>query len=520
MKANRLNSVLVKRPETNYFDKSHQVTQTQNMGQLVPCYLEEVLPGDKVTINTSHFMRTLPLLAPMMQEVFVYTHYFFVPNRLMWRDWKEFITGGDLGLDAPALPYVLLDQVKKCTIPDYLGLPIGTYPTNPLQVSAFPFYAYALCRDRFYRNQQLQPVLVEDTPLSPGDNTAFIDGLGLFGQPLRRNWAADYFTTCLPSPQKGAAVEIPLGATADLIFDPSTDTDFFKPDGSDSALGAVTAGINPGPGGVGPYDSGGNAIRIDVSKNHKVNLATAIAASVNSLRWAFKLQQYLEINNVAGSRYIEWLKAHFDVTSSDSRLQNPEYLGGGKTRLQISEVLQTSQVEAQPTPLGDMAGRAVSSGSINQVSRYFEEHGWIIGISSVMPTASYSQGIPKHWLREDALDYPLPMFGHLGEQPVQNREVYAGAAAPKDTFGYQSIYADCTFTNNRIAGEITDTLAYWTMAQQYASEPALNAEFIQCNPTHRVFANIDPMEQKLIVIFDHQASWRRALPLYGNPSFG
>jgi len=521
--ANIFNSVKLTKPKSNNFDLSHSRKFSFKFGDLTPCYLQEVIPGDNINLKSEQLIRVTPLVSPAMQEMDVYTHFFFVPNRILWANWENFITGGEDGLSNPQFPYIQIPDTtgfKVGSIPDYFGLPTGQGFGE--KVSALPFWAYAKIYDEYYRDQNLQTPIWELA--SDGDNSASINSRGLDDVPFKRAWKHDYFTSALPFPQKGPEATIPLGTTADVDFAYlEADRLWNHITGTYETTGADIKFANPvGPPTFSELETvpNGNPASIDNSRNLSVDLSTASASTINDLRTAFRLQEWLERNARAGSRYVEHILAHFGVKSSDKRLQRPEYLGGGKSPIIVSEVLQTS--ESASTPLAEMAGRGMNVGQNHSFSVSIEEHGYIIGIISALPKASYLQGIEKHFFKFDKFDYYYPTFAHLGEQAIANKEIYAQDSNPTandDVFGYTPRYAEYKFMRDSIHGQMRTSLNYWHMARIFASPPVLNEEFIQCEPEERIFAVVDPNEDKLICHMYHNVRARRPMPVFGTPQF-
>lgn len=368
----------------NLFDLSHENKLTCEMGYCVPIVCEEIVPGDKFKVSTDSLVRLVPMLAPIMQNINVYVHFFFVPNRLIWSDWEDFITGGEDGDNASVAPTISITNAQTSSLADYLGVPTGV--ENSLSVSALPFRAYARIWNDWYRDQNLQDELT--ISLSSGVDVTTNTAL------QHRGWQRDYFTSSLPFRQRGDAVTLPLGNKARVVY------------------GDYESGIslqNPWTGDGGsqnghPAYARGDSDAIQVSLTAKggegtsnagyplmADLSTATAATINDIRRAFQVQRWLETNAICGARYVESILAHFAVRSSDARLQRSEYLGGGKAPVMISEVLQHSADDNEPTPLGSMAGHGVSAVRTFQFNKFFEEHGFVIGILSIMPRSAYYQ---------------------------------------------------------------------------------------------------------------------------------
>ncbi len=474
------------KPQSNTFDLSHDRKMSLDMGNLVPILSMETVPGDKINMSTSQMLRFAPLVAPIMHRVTVYTHFYFVPNRILWSNWEDFITGGEDGLNNSAFPIIKWKTTAEGTLLDYIGLPLGHGSATSIDISAMPFSAYQKIFDEYYRDQNL--VTKVDVVLINGDNAAQLTKL----TTLRtRAWQHDYFTSALPWTQKGAEATIPLGTTAPIIVPASPlNAMLVKDAGTTNTINSATdfqtgatGNLQANPGAVDAY--------IDPNNTLVTDLTNATAATINALRNAFRLQEWLEKNARGGSRYIESILSHFGVKSSDARLQRPEFLGGGSAPMTISEVLQTSANDpaTEPTPLATQAGHGISVGASNNFSYYCEEHGYIIGIMSILPKTAYQQGVPKHLLKHDKFDYYWPSFAHLGEQPIVNQELYfTNDANNQVTFGYTPRYAEYKYLNSSVHGEFRSTLDFWHMGRVFAARPTLNAAFIESDPTDRIFA--------------------------------
>lgn len=500
-KKNLLNSVMVKSPPRNAFDLSHDVKLSCNMGQLVPIMCTEVVPGDKIGIACESMIRFAPMVAPVMHRFDVTMHYFFVPNRILWDNWENFITQTKIGGVIPAFPYITMNSTNWALggLADYMGIPdpIGT---DSEKISAMPFAAYQKIWNDYYRDQNLQTDICPPQSFMLGDGNNTSEWLTKLGVLRNRCWEHDYLTAALPFAQKGDAVNIPM-AFPDLpvlhnAANPTTLT---------GAPDNVTLPSNPSS---------------TVTEDAYVETSTLDQnTTINDLRRAMRLQEWLEKNARGGTRYSEHIKVHFDVRSSDGRLQRPEYITGVKTPVQISEVLQTG--ESATTPQGNMAGHGVAVASGKYGAYYAEEHGYIIGIMSVMPKTAYQQGIPRHFTKtEDAFQYYYPSFANIGEQEIKNKEVYAyQGAASEEVFGYIPRYAEYKFENNRVAGSFRADLAYWQAGRIFTSAPALNEDFVKADPTHRIFAVTDPDVHKLYCQVLNKVLAIRPMPKYGTPTF-
>lgn len=500
--------------KSNIFDLSHDRKFSGKMGKLIPTLVMDLVPGDQVTLNSSLFMRFAPLVAPVMHQVSAYVHYFFVPNRLVFPQWEDFITGGEDGKDSTTWPYFSLAVEESATgsIWDYMGLPEWS-SDHIVEVSAIPFAAYNLIYNEYYRDQNLVERL--DVDLDPGQNDT-----ALYGTLQNRAWHHDYFTSALPWTQKGAAVTLPLGSTAPIVYDdfPNNNQIVRQPSTSDPIPDAVLGSSNDSFAYLYDTDSDG-VVNIDLNNSHYADLSAATAATINDLRRAFKLQEWLEKNARGGSRYIESIAVHFGVQSADRRIQRPEFIGGFRAPVKISEVLQNAPAtEEVTTPQGNMAGHAVSVGGSERFSYFAEEHGYIIGIMSVMPKTAYQQGIPKHFLRRDKFDYYWPEFANIGEQPIEKQELYVDSSDPTGTFGYTPRYAEYKYMNSSVHGDFRTTLDFWHMGRKFSSEPALNQDFIEMDYTEvdRIFAVEDDSDHLWCHVLNDVKA-RRKMPFFGTP---
>lgn len=509
-------------PFDNAFDLSHSRKLSCDLGQLVPILAEECLPGDKWRCQSDHLLRFAPMLAPMMHRVDVYMHFFKVPLRIMWAGYDEFFNSD--GETFPAHPTVSISrsQTPLGGISDHLGFP-NLPPSHNYQVSAFYHMAYWKIWYEYYRDQNLQ-VSQPDFMLADGDNTPAFNDRALLQECYYRAWEKDYFTSALPWPQKGPAATLPVATTANLLYSPSGVGSQVR----DAATGNLTTGTHslveddgiletddlPSPGTALPSD-------MDVTNSHVVDLANALVISIETLRLTNKIQKYLELRARGGTRYSEYLKSVWNVFSSDARLQRPEYLGGSKTPVNVSEVLSTTAMPGaeDPQPLGQMGGHGLSVSNMNGFSTYCEEHCIVMGIMSVMPKPEYYQGLRRAFTRNHPFDYYQPPFANLGEQPLLVKELYAQAASPDDTFGYQAAWAEYKDIPSTVHGDFRSSLLFWHMAIEYGDAPALNEEFILATPDkgfNRVFA-VETDVAHLWVHVIHKLRVSRKIPLFNVP---
>jgi len=514
--------VAMPRPQTNTFDLSHDRKFSGKIGELMPISVMEVVPGDKFNIKATNMTRFAPLITPIMHKASVYCHFFFVPNRILWPNWENFISGGEDGLADPTFPTVDLTiptQYGIHTLADYLGLPTGN---QLLDVSALPFAAYQKIYQDYYRDENL--ITKTDVTVSDGTQSN-LDTIAL-STMQKRAWQHDYFTSALPWTQRGPEATIPLGTTAPITWQNNNQSaTLVRNNANGNLITSQSLDFEAGAGGGLEITPQGLNVDLDNSDHLFADLSGATASSINDLRRAFRLQEWLERNARGGARYIEIITAHFGVRSSDARLQRPEFLGGSSTPITISEVLQTSNTAGatgdKATPQGNMAGHGVSVGSSNYVSYRAEEHGYIIGIMSVMPKTAYQQGVPKHWKKLDKFDYYWPSFANIGEQPIYNQELYhQSTAEDAEVFGYTPRYAEYKYIPSTVHGEFRDTLKFWHMGRIFQTKPVLNQDFIECDSTEvdRVFAVEDDATEHLYVYLHNEVKATRLMPYFGTPT--
>jgi hypothetical protein len=491
------------------------------MGTLVPIAWFEALPGDTIQQATSALIRCAPLVTPVMHPVSVRFHHFFVPNRLIWTNWPNFITGGPTGMDATVHPTIAFaSQPANGSLADHLGVPTSTF-TN-INFNALPFRAYNAIWNEFYRDQDLQTLLVN----SLGDGADSTSNIAL----QNVSWEKDYLTSSRPWEQKGPAVTLPLGTAA--VVKTSAGSQFT---GAQSALLlAQTTGSNPGAASALGVATTGTATLYSTPavsspilgvypQNLYADLSTATGIDINVVRHAFAMQRFQEARARYGSRYVEYLR-YLGVKSSDARLQRPEYLGGGKQTIQFSEVLQTAPTTSGTGGgtggVGQFGGHGITAMRSNRYRRFFEEHGIVMSLMSIRPKTMYSQRIERKWLRGQAVagmvgtkeDYWQRELQHIGQQQLNNVEADVSAAIGS-VFGYQDRYDEYRRLESSVAGAFRTTLDVWHLSREFASPPSLNSTFVSCVPSTRVFA--DTANDNIYVMANHSIQARRLLSQVG-----
>jgi hypothetical protein len=510
------------------FDRSHNYKTTFDAGYLVPFYVDEVLPGDSFKCDCTLFARLATPIVPFMDNMYLETFFFFVPNRLVWDHWQAF-NGEQKDPDDSTdyvIPTVSGTNVQNETLWDYFGLP--TNVAQALTVNALPFRAYNLVYNEWFRDENLQDSLTVNTGDGPDQLTNY--------SLVRRGKRHDYFTSCLPWPQKGPGVEISIGGQADVQVYGSgktigltdgTDNFGFYNSSSDVKFYKAMYGLNVGQSHSGDLGSLTSNVALGVVTDPamsgltgKADLSSATPISINDLREAFQIQKLYERDARGGTRYTEILRAHFGVVSPDARLQRPEYLGGSSARISINPVQQTSSTN-DTTPQGNLAAFGVVGDTFHGFTKSFVEHGYVIGLVNVRADLTYQQGLPRMWSRKGRFDFYWPVLAHLGEQAVLNKEIYAqGTAADDEVFGYQERWAEYRYFPGTITGKFRSTdpqpLDMWHLAQKFDSLPTLSSQFIQDNPpVERVIAVTD--EPQFLLDSWIRLKCARPMPVYSVP---
>ena len=520
------------------FSRNSSVKTSFNVGDVVPFYVDEVLPGDTFQVKTSKVVRLQTLITPMMDNLYLDTYYFFVPNRLVWSHWREFNGENTSSAWIPSVEYEVPQITAPSggwsvgTIADYMGIPTGV---DGISVNALPIRAYALIMNEWFRDENLTDPLnipVDDSTVAGVNTGVYVTDVAKGGLPFKAAKYHDYFTSCLPAPQKGPDVLIPAATSGNYPvvalnkdIDPSLNTSAIKfhgmptsggSAGSDGYLSVATDSVLFG-NSIGQYEHGLQPMNLYALSSG------GLGASINQLRLAFQLQKLYEKDARGGTRYIEILKTHFGVTSPDARLQRPEYLGGNRLPISINQVIQQSSTDSK-SPMGNTAAFSLTSDVHGDFIKSFVEHGFVIGVMVARYDHTYQQGLERFWSRKTRFDFYWPVFANIGEQAVKNKEIYAqGTAEDDEVFGYQEAWADYRYKPSRVSGEMRSSapqsLDAWHLADDYESLPALSDSWIREDKSNvdRVLAVTSKVSNQLFADLYIENTTTRPLPLYSIP---
>lgn len=529
------------------FNRNHSLKTSFNVGDVVPFYVDEVLPGDTFQLKTSLVARMQTLITPMMDNIYLDTYFFFVPNRLTWNHWKEFNGENTQSAWYPSVEYSVPQLTAPATsgwsigtLADYFGIPTGV---PNLSVNALPFRAYALIMNEWFRDENLSDPLsvpVDDATVVGVNTGNYITDVAKGGLPFKAAKYHDYFTSCLPAPQRGPDVTLPVSVPQNLPVVPMVDTvsnsllgekyhavnyngDPFTANGvlKPIVFGGLTDGGSQGE--TGGLSTGSTGFPV-INNLWAVQSGDPVAATINQLRMAFQIQKLYERDARGGTRYIEILKSHFGVTSPDARLQRPEYLGGNRIPININQVVQSSATAAEGTPLGDTAAFSLTTDTHGDFIKSFVEHGFIIGVMVARYDHTYQQGLERFWSRKDRFDYYWPVFANIGEQAVLNKEIYAqGNEKDDEVFGYQEAWADYRYKPSRVTGEMRSaaptSLDVWHLADEYIQLPTLSDSWIREDKSNvdRVLAVTSAVSNQMFADIYVQCEATRPMPVYSIP---
>lgn len=532
------------------FDRSHSLKTSFNVGDIVPFFLDEVLPGDTFNVDTSKVVRLQTLLTPVMDNIYLDTYFFFVPNRLTWAHWKQFNGENTESAWIPQTEYEIPQITAPAdvgwsvgTIADYLGVPTGV---PNLSVSALPFRAYALVMNEWFRDENLSDPLVvpvDDATVAGVNTGTFVTDVAKGGLPYKAAKYHDYFTSCLPSPQKGPDVLIPSATsgvypvvTKNEVHDPGgyTLSGVYgsKPTVFDELNVFTSNYLIPSVSSSNVGVTGPNSSATFDPTNLWAESSGGLGASINQLRMAFQIQKLYEKDARGGSRYIEILKSHFGVTSPDARLQRPEYLGGNRVPININQVVQQSATASGETAQGTVTGMSVTTDTHSDFTKSFTEHGFVIGVMVARYDHTYQQGLERFWSRKDRFDYYWPVFANIGEQAVKNKEIFAQGPSVKDSagaviddqvFGYQEAWADYRYKPSRVTGEMrsqyAQSLDVWHLADDYSALPMLSDSWIREDKGNvdRVLAVTSAVSNQLFADIYIKNRTTRPMPMYSIP---
>jgi hypothetical protein len=503
------------------FQRNSDSKTTFNTGDLIPVYLDEVLPGDTHQVDVACVMRMATPIFPVMDNAFCDFYFFFVPNRLLWEHWKEFMGENKETAWTPKTEYSVPQVTapkggwEEGTLADYLGLPTKV---EGISVSALPGRAYGLIYNEWFRNQNVtQPTLVEVTDATTtgkNDGSATNDSAITLAKPLKAAKVFDYYTGALPEPQKGEPIQLPLTGAAPIKAYSEKELTNIR----DSFMWIATAS----PIEVANVDKNGTkANGLPTNTYMGADLSAVTSATINQLRQAFQIQKLLEKDARGGTRYREVLREHFGVISPDSRMQIPEYLGGYRLPINVSQVIQTSSTDGT-SPLGNTAALSVTTMNKPMFTKSFTEHGFIMGLAVVRTDQTYQQGIERMWSRKGRYDYYWPVLANIGEQAILNKELYAqGSAKDEEAFGYQEAWADYRYKPSKVTGlfrsNAQQSLDAWHYAQDYDALPTLSTAWMEQTDTEMKRTLAVQNQPDFIADFYFMNKTTRCMPVYSIP---
>lgn len=558
--------------ERSRFDRSQDIKFTFNVGELIPFFVDEVLPGDTFDITTSKVVRMQTLLTPVMDNIYLDTYFFFVPNRLVWIHWRELMGENTQSAWLPeaeySVPVIKLKDaegvgsetgdgaVKTGDICDYLGIPVGVSAANDAtanipEFNALPLRMYQLIYNDWFRDENL----VDPVNIQTGDtNYYYYNDTYVPKSPYKAAKYHDYFTSCLPAPQKGPNVKVPTSFVSQVVGGNASPGWPVIPPSFGTMGGTVNVNTNSVPltwrtidgnaitnkytQSIGIKDYQGNTVvgftrASDTSGENLLypdnlfarpasNDNSGLYVDVNDLRYAFQLQKLYERDARGGTRYIEIIRSHFGVDSPDARMQRPEYLGGNRIPISIHQI--TNQSQGESDFLGDLGAMSLTTDKHSDFTKSFTEHGFVIGICVARYDHSYPQGLNRMWSRKSRFDYYWPVFANLGEQAVLKKEICLSATSSDSAaFGYQERWAEYRYAPNRVAGEmrpgISNTLDSWHFADYYDSVPSLSSSWISEDKTNvdRTLAVNSSVSNQLFADIYVKNYTTRPMPLYSIP---
>lgn len=554
MARNNINSVLLRKPKRNKIDLSRVNKLTCEAGEIVPFFLEECIPDDSFKLATANRIRLAPQVLPLMHQIDVSMYWFFVPTRLLWSNWEEFITGGKDGISAPIIPYFNFGQgtssLKKTAgvgmLSDYLGIPTNASSITASAITSqsynfLPFAAYVKIYNDYFRDQNFTNELpfelsdgYQSLSASSGDSSSCVGCIyggnisspaaypwqRVYGGCFLASWKKEYFTSALPSTQRGPIVNIPLGDMAPVVYGDNKSTSelsgysYLKTGGT---IGNVTNSTPEATGKkMGIYSNTSNT---SFATPVYADLSDATNTNIIELRRAFRIQEFLERMNAGGSRLTEMIYSMFGVKSPDARLQRAEFIGASHNPVLVDAVYQTSASQ-ENSPLADFAGKAISVGGQKPVSYYCKEHGYILGLMVIRPRPEYQNITRRHWLHglTGKFDYFWPILAHIGDQEIQNRELFPVTTPENTPFGYVPRYQEYRFAPSETHGEMQTSLKYFHMNRIFDSMPVLNQQFMNCNPRTDMFTVSDSKISHHYwceILIGCQA--KRPVPKFGTP---